>query len=242
MKWIMGTTDFEAAAGMQADFEISAGLLPNAGMVCWGSPGLVPPADPNSWAFMNPNNYVDCVAYGGSSGAARPVTPASKFGPGNCAQSLTRTVTAPITPPDPPNGTWANTNSATHFTLATPSPRNNSGVTGTLTGVNDADSDGALDCQETAAGSSSADVDSDDDGCADGEELSVNKLLGGRRSPTNFWDFFDTPTGMTLTRDQAVAGTDFFALLGRFGSSGSTLADSGSALNASGCSGVPHSI
>jgi hypothetical protein len=88
--------------------------------------------------------------------------------------------------------------------------------------VNDADSDGALDCQEIAAGSSSADVDTDDDGCSDGEELAGNKALGGRRSPTNFWDLYDVWTGTipNLVRNQAVAATDINNVISRFGASG----------------------
>jgi hypothetical protein len=193
-------------------------------MVCWGAPGLFPPPDPNTWDATNPNNYVDCVAYGSAAGASPPGNSPSVFPAGDCKHSLTRTVGATFTA-GPPGDTWADTNSATQFTLAVPSPRNNANTNGTLVSTNDADSDGAIDCQETAAGSSSSDVDSDDDGCADGEELGVNKATGGFRSPTNFWDFFDTPTGGSLTRDQAVAGTDFFALLGRFGAEGDDTID-----------------
>jgi hypothetical protein len=37
-----------------------------------------------------------------------------------------------------------------------------------------------------------ANPDYDGDGCADGEELGPNPELGGRRDPTNHWDFYDT--------------------------------------------------
>ena len=38
------------------------------GMVCWGAPGVVPP-NPPTWSHTNRDNFVDCVAYGGYSGA-----------------------------------------------------------------------------------------------------------------------------------------------------------------------------
>jgi hypothetical protein len=48
-------------------------------MVCWGAPipavGLpLPPSDPSSWDHTNPNNYVDCVAYGSYTGPTDPAT------------------------------------------------------------------------------------------------------------------------------------------------------------------------
>jgi hypothetical protein len=67
--------------------------------------------------------------------------------------------------------------------------------------------------------------DFDKDGCSDQQESGSNPVAGGLRSAQNFWDFYDTPTGMSFIRDKAVAGTDFFAVLGRFGSTGSTLTD-----------------
>ena len=66
--WIMGTTAFETASGLQVDFEFAPGLPVAGGMVCWGAPGLVPPADPGSWDHTLPSNYVDCIAYGSYAG------------------------------------------------------------------------------------------------------------------------------------------------------------------------------
>jgi hypothetical protein len=63
-------------------------------------------------------------------------------------------------------------------------------------------------------------LDFDKDGCIDAKEVGPNQMMGGRRNPQRFWDFFDTPNGSNV-RDKAVAGTDFFAILARFGSSGS---------------------
>jgi hypothetical protein len=84
---------------------------------------------------------------------------------------------------------------------------------------------GAADDTDGDTVANGTDTNDDNDGCVDAEEQGQNKGLGGLRNPHNFWDFFDTPTGMSLTRDQSIAGTDFFALLGRFGASGSTLID-----------------
>jgi hypothetical protein len=67
------------------------------------------------------------------------------------------------------------------------------------------------------------DDDTDSDTCTDLDEMRTvagSEAAGGRRDLSNFWDFFDTPTGAPLARDGSVAGTDFFALLARFGSSG----------------------
>jgi len=68
VRWLMGTPAFEAASGIQVDFEFAPGLVAGSGMICWGAPGTLPPADPNSWDHTDPANYVDCVAYGGYSG------------------------------------------------------------------------------------------------------------------------------------------------------------------------------
>ena len=65
-RWIMGTTAFETAAGIQVDFEFAPGLFTGGGMVCWGAPGLSPPAP--TWDRTQFTNYVDCVAYGAYSG------------------------------------------------------------------------------------------------------------------------------------------------------------------------------
>lgn len=65
-RWIMGTPAFETVSGLEVDFEFAPGLVPQSGMICWGAPdsGLVPPADPESWDHSDPENYVDCIAYG----------------------------------------------------------------------------------------------------------------------------------------------------------------------------------
>src|SRR5262249_49828269 len=102
--WIMATSAFAAAAGITPDFTwdpATAGNIdPACGMVCWGAPGPVPP-NPTTWDAGNPDNYVDCLAYGGYSGTTKTSThdgtPTSGFPTGVMAgdgtMSLTRQTT-----------------------------------------------------------------------------------------------------------------------------------------------------
>ncbi len=217
-RWIMATPQFELAAGIQADFEFSPGMLPpSSGMICWGSPGLVPP-DPSTWDPSNPNNYVDCVAYGGYPGFA-PSGPPNTAGPGDCERSLTRIVPATFDQLVPPMDTWADGTNATDFTLAPPSPTNNAGQVGTLVAGPDTDGDSQANCRDgdddndgisdstdncplvanpdqvdadgdlagAACDPDDSVVDFDDDGCADGDELRLGL------DPANTWDFYSVP-------------------------------------------------
>ena len=54
-------------------------------------------------------------------------------------------------------------------------------------------------------------LDSDGDGCADDKELGPDEVLGGKRDPANFWDFFDP------NLDGAIGFGDFLLLLQHFG-------------------------
>ena len=68
VRWLMGTTAFETAAGVQADFEFTPGLITQSGMICWGGgPGFIP-HNPPDWDRDDLANYVDCVAYGAYTG------------------------------------------------------------------------------------------------------------------------------------------------------------------------------
>ena len=58
------------------------------------------------------------------------------------------------------------------------------------------------------------DLDDDNDGCSDLQELGLNPVFGGLRDPHNFWDFFDP------NRDRSVGLLDFLALLRHFGTVG----------------------
>jgi cysteine-rich repeat protein len=68
LHWLMGTTALETAAGISVDFEFTAGLVTQSGMICWGGGGGVVPADPPDWDREDLTNYVDCVAYGAYTG------------------------------------------------------------------------------------------------------------------------------------------------------------------------------
>jgi hypothetical protein len=70
---LYATAAFRTATGVKPDFEISTGIVTPTGMICWGAPGIVPPP-PASWDFTKPENYVDCVAYGGFTGTTRPAS------------------------------------------------------------------------------------------------------------------------------------------------------------------------
>ncbi|MEX0617105.1 MAG: flexitail domain-containing putative surface protein [Candidatus Woykebacteria bacterium] len=56
------------------------------------------------------------------------------------------------------------------------------------------------------------DLDIDNDGCTNEEELGPNPALGGRRDPINASDFFDTPP-----RDNTVSAADISRVVARFG-------------------------
>ena len=128
-KWLMGTSAFEAASGISADFTFSPGILPAAGMVCWGAPDVSAPA-PGTWDASDPNNYVDCVSYGGAGfTGSNPMSPnPAGSGAGDGTLSLTRSTssTGKITNP------WRNSDDDIDFKLAVPSPTNDAGEEGSL--------------------------------------------------------------------------------------------------------------
>lgn len=63
-RWLMATAAFEAASGLSADFLFSPALPISGGMICWGKPN----------DLMNPDDYVDCVAYGDYTGPSNTHT------------------------------------------------------------------------------------------------------------------------------------------------------------------------
>jgi len=77
--WLMATAEFAATTGLDPDFVFPAGLPTESGMVCWGAPGVVPPA-PGSWSHLDPDQYVDCLAYGDYGGATAAGSGAPAFG------------------------------------------------------------------------------------------------------------------------------------------------------------------
>jgi hypothetical protein len=244
VRWLIGTTQFEAAAGIQADFEfpMSPGLPAGPGLVCLFEPLR---------DFTNPSQSIDCVAYGGAgfTGSNPNSSPseAALDGPGDCERSLTRINPSTLNFTVP----WALSDDANDFALMTPSPENNAGGMGTLTATPDTDGDTEADCRDddddgdgvldvndncrVIANLDQTDgdgdgagavcdpddtiVDFDQDGCADGEEQDhKNQLLGGKRDATLFWDFFDTPDAAG-NRDKVVSVQDISRVVARFGSS-----------------------
>ena len=91
---LYATAEFQTATGIAPDFLIPPGVVSPAGMVCWGAPDANPtlPPDPATWDFDKPENYVDCVAYGGYAHATRMASGLPNGNPpGDGVQSLTRT-------------------------------------------------------------------------------------------------------------------------------------------------------
>jgi hypothetical protein len=135
---LYATSAFATATGVAPDFVIPAELPTPTGMVCWGAPGVVPPP-PAEWDLDKPNNYVDCVAYGGFAAPTRAASgTASSLPAGDGTQSLTRV-----------QGTSLTGNNAVDFALATPSACNNAGECSDLGGTSgttcgDADGSGSV--------------------------------------------------------------------------------------------------
>jgi hypothetical protein len=76
--------------------------------------------------------------------------------------------------------------------------------------------DGLTDLVETNIwGTKADDSDTDDDGCADSEELGPNKSLGGQRNPLNRYDFYDITdiTSVIGRKDKGVSGFDLNLML-----------------------------
>jgi hypothetical protein len=92
-EWSMATASWATATGVTPDYLFAPGLFAPCGQICWGAPGtILPPEDPSTWDAGNPDNYVDCVAYGGYTGARQTSHgPATSLAPGNGTQSLQRT-------------------------------------------------------------------------------------------------------------------------------------------------------
>lgn len=121
--------DLTPSPGVTPDFIFPPGILPDAGMVCWGGPGFFAPA---MFDTMDPNLYVDCVSYGGTAfTGSNPMmsNPESASpGAGNGQRSLTRVINSSGNITNP----WRNSDNGMFYDLLPASPENNAGVTGTL--------------------------------------------------------------------------------------------------------------
>jgi len=120
-RWTMGTASWATATGVTPDFTFptSAAFGNACGMICWGAPGgLAPPENPPTWDAGMPNNYVDCVAYGGYTGTRQAGdAAASQLAAGNGTMSLQRTAD--------------NGNDSTDFSLLARTPTSNGTCTTT---------------------------------------------------------------------------------------------------------------
>ncbi len=175
-KWIMATPQFAAASGITPNFTFAPATLPATGMVCWGAPGITPPA-PGSWNRNTMANWVDCVPYGGYAGSPIANSPATPFGLGDGLQSLTR-----LTHTD---------NTAADFALACPTPQSNTGAIG-YNHDNHIDLppskvyDDLTWANSDLVGDNCGDTDDDNDGLTDAEELALpGPLCPSATGPTD---------------------------------------------------------
>ena len=117
--WIMGTSSIatKTTPSVTPDFTFPPGIPAACGMVCWGGP--VDPVtsfskDPSTWDATDPNEYVDCVAYGPYAGPQKTDADAPATAtPGEGVHSLVR-----------------QTNASNDFALACPTPTNNGPLEG----------------------------------------------------------------------------------------------------------------
>ena len=216
LRWIMATQAFAdlpqvQAAGFTPDVIFPSGILTPKGMVCWGAPDFAP--EPDLWPLDDPKTpeedgynfpflYTDCVSFGGYVGPPVPThPPATNLPPGDSTMALQRIASPPAADADA-------------FELRCPTPQNNAGQV-LLLGADD-DADGLPNCHEGELGTNPNLVDTDQDGCADGEEIGSIPALGGQRDPTSYWDFYDTPTGSPPQRNKVVNIIDIGAIVLRF--------------------------
>lgn len=114
---LYATTEFQTKTGIAPDFVIPVGVVGPSGMICWGAPGVSEPDPPMLWDFDKPENYVDCVAYGGYPHGKRPASGApNTLAPGDGIRSLTRL-----------KNTGAAGSNDMDFALAPAAPCNNAG-------------------------------------------------------------------------------------------------------------------
>jgi hypothetical protein len=115
VRWSMGTAEFQTATGVTPDFIYPSATLKfyaSCGMVCWGKPTAV----------SNPDQYVDCLAYGAYSGTLPATVGApNAANPNHPTESLTRIMAS------------SPANDALDFALATPSPTNSTLSSATTT-------------------------------------------------------------------------------------------------------------
>ena len=195
IRWIVGTTEFETASGITADFVIPAspGLPATVGMVCFFE---------ILRDFTDPFQSIDCISYGGASFTGNNPnsnpSDAATTGPGNGTKSLTRINPATLIGGKP----WAQSDIANDFALRCPTPENNAGDIAFL--GDDTDGDGLSNCREGEIGTDPSDTDTDGDGCTDGAELGLDEKFGGLRDPLDPNDYYDVLGGGGGPPDQII--------------------------------------
>ena len=195
IRWIVGTTEFETASGITADFVIPAspGLPATVGMVCFFE---------ILRDFTDPFQSIDCISYGGASFTGNNPnsnpSDAATTGPGNGTKSLTRINPATLIGGKP----WAQSDIANDFALRCPTPENNAGDIAFL--GDDDDGDGLTNCREGEIGTDPSDTDTDGDGCTDGAELGLDEKFGGLRDPLDPNDYYDVLGGGGGPPDQII--------------------------------------
>ena len=128
---LYATSNFTTLTGLTPDFTIPSGMIfTPSGMVCWGAPSQIS-VPPPTWDATNPNNYIDCVAYGNYTGPTRGASPTlgssgtpSALPPGDGTQALTRIAH---------KGQEAG-NNATDFALRPPGPCTNAATSCNVNG------------------------------------------------------------------------------------------------------------
>ena len=133
VKWIMASQSFAAASGITPDFTwnttTDGSINPTCGMVCWGAPGLFPP-DPSTWSETDPNQYVDCVAYGGYTGPTKTSDPDPDGV--NSSSGTPTTLTAGDGSKSLTRISSTNDNLTDFALVCPPTPTNNAGMMGVL--------------------------------------------------------------------------------------------------------------
>src|SRR5262245_35684197 len=133
VKWIMASQSFAAASGITPDFTwnttTDGSINPTCGMVCWGAPGIVPPL-PGSWVETDPNQYVDCVAYGGYTGATKTSDPDADGV--NSSSGTPTTLTAGDGSKSLTRISSTNDNLTDFALVCPPTPENNGGMMGVV--------------------------------------------------------------------------------------------------------------
>jgi cysteine-rich repeat protein len=160
---LYATSEFTTLTGLTPDFTFPSGIIsPTSGMICWGAPSQIS-VPPPTWDASDPNNYIDCVAYGGYTGPTRNAAPTlgssgapSALPPGDGTFSLTRIART---------AQMAGSN-ATDFALRPPGPCVNAATSCNVRGCPSASGQCAL------VGCSNGNVDA-------GEACDDNNLSGG---------------------------------------------------------------